>query len=203
MAPADHTYRVRPASAADLPAVLTILTENQAGPSLPVPAAGRPSDRQKAAWERVLATADLTVYLAETGAEAAGAASMLLMPRITRPGRADHPSEPLDEVTSAPSASPARLFARQCDNHDFYRVDSGLRVVFGYHGAQKSPRSPDPPGSFAAACLTVHIRTGHPGNTAWACNPIRSYSSRPLAMPGQTRSSRQPGSGRQTAFRPH
>jgi hypothetical protein len=83
MAPADHTYRVRPASAADLPAVLTILTENQAGPPLPVPSAGRPSDRQKAAWERVLATADLTVYLAETGAEAAGTASMLLMPHLT------------------------------------------------------------------------------------------------------------------------
>ena len=71
MAPADHTYRVRPASAADLPAVLTILTENQ----------GRPSDPQQAVWERVLATTDLTVYLAETGAEAVGTASMLLMPQ--------------------------------------------------------------------------------------------------------------------------
>ena len=34
-------------------------------------------------WERVLATADLTVYLAETGAEAVGTASMLLMPHLT------------------------------------------------------------------------------------------------------------------------
>jgi hypothetical protein len=117
---------------------------------------------------RVLATADLTVYLAETGAEAAGAASMLLMPRITRPGRADHPSEPLDEVTSAPSASPARLFARQCDNHDFYRVDSGLRVVFGYHGAQKSPRSPDPPGS---SPLPASPCTSAPGTPATRPGP--------------------------------
>ena len=83
MAPADHKYRVRPASAVDLPAVLTILTENQAGPPLSVPSAGRPSDRQKAAWERVPATADLTVCLAETGAEAAGTASMPLMPHLT------------------------------------------------------------------------------------------------------------------------
>ena len=49
----------------------------------PVPSACRPSDRQKAAWERILATADLTVYLAETGAEAVGTASMLLMPHLT------------------------------------------------------------------------------------------------------------------------
>jgi len=32
MAPADRAYRVRPASAADLPAVLAILAENQAEP---------------------------------------------------------------------------------------------------------------------------------------------------------------------------
>jgi GNAT superfamily N-acetyltransferase len=84
MALADHTYRVRPASAADLPSVLTILTEHQTtGPPLPVPSAGRPSDRQKAAWERVLATTDLTIYLAEAEAEAVGTASMLLMPHLT------------------------------------------------------------------------------------------------------------------------
>jgi hypothetical protein len=84
MAPADHTYRVRPASSADLPAVLAILAESRAErPGWAVPSAGGPSRRQEAAWERVLATADLTVYLAESGSEAAGTASMLLMPHLT------------------------------------------------------------------------------------------------------------------------
>jgi hypothetical protein len=53
MAPADHTYRVRPASSADLPAVLAILAESRAErPGWAVPSAGGPSRRQEAAWER-------------------------------------------------------------------------------------------------------------------------------------------------------
>ncbi len=77
MAPADHPYRVRPASADDLPAVLSILAERPDGTG---PATAEPSDREEAAWERVMATRELTVYLAEDGTEAAGTASMMLMP---------------------------------------------------------------------------------------------------------------------------
>jgi GNAT superfamily N-acetyltransferase len=44
---------------------------------------GGPAHRQEATWERILATADLTVYLAETGTEAVGTASMMLMPHVT------------------------------------------------------------------------------------------------------------------------
>ena len=84
MASADRTYRVRPASAADLPAVLEILTDNRAEhPQEAAPSTGEPSHRQKAAWARVTATTDLTVYLAEMDAEAAGTASMMLMPHVT------------------------------------------------------------------------------------------------------------------------
>ena len=83
MAPADHTYRVRPASAADLPASWRCSQKTRPGRPCLSPRRAGPSDRQKAAWERLLATADLTVYLAETGAEAAGTASMLLMPHLT------------------------------------------------------------------------------------------------------------------------
>jgi GNAT superfamily N-acetyltransferase len=85
MVSVDRSYHVRPASAADLPAVLEILAESRA--ERPREAAramgGGPSDRQEAAWERVLATTDLIVYLAETETGAAGTASMMLMPHVT------------------------------------------------------------------------------------------------------------------------
>jgi hypothetical protein len=45
------------------------------------------------------------------------------------------------------------------------------------HSAQKSPGSPDPPDF--PPCLTANIRTGHPANTARACNPARNHSSSP------------------------
>jgi GNAT superfamily N-acetyltransferase len=84
MGSVERTYHVRPASAADLPAVLTILAETQAErPGEAAPMVSQPSDRQEAAWERVMATTDLTVYLAETQSEAVGTASMMLMPHIT------------------------------------------------------------------------------------------------------------------------
>lgn len=80
MASADHAYRIRPASAADLTAVLRILAERPDGTG---PATAEPSGREKAAWERVMATRELTVYLAEDGTETAGTASMMLMPHVT------------------------------------------------------------------------------------------------------------------------
>jgi hypothetical protein len=88
MACVDRTYRVRPASAADLRAVWQILAESQAGhPGEAAPSAGGPSHRQIAAWEQVTATTDLTIYLAETETEAVGTASMMLMPHVTYDGR--------------------------------------------------------------------------------------------------------------------
>jgi GNAT superfamily N-acetyltransferase len=84
MVSVDRIYHVRPASAADLPAVLTILAETEAErPREAAPVPAEPSDRQEAAWERVMATTDLTVYLAETENEAVGTASMMLMPHVT------------------------------------------------------------------------------------------------------------------------
>jgi GNAT superfamily N-acetyltransferase len=84
MAPVDHPYRVRQASAADLPSVLEILAESRAErPEGTAPSTGEPSHRQKAAWERVMATSELTVYLAEDRTEAVGTASMMLMPHVT------------------------------------------------------------------------------------------------------------------------
>ena len=84
MAPVDQTYRVRPASAADLASVLKILAENRAErPDETAPSTGEPSHRQKAAWVRVMATSELSVYLAEDRTEAVGTASMMLMPHVT------------------------------------------------------------------------------------------------------------------------
>ncbi len=88
------TYLVRRASAADLPAVLEVLAQNQAAaPAHPPPAPGAPSERQRATWERVTGTADLTVYLAvhvvqngdreQEREQPVGTAAMLVMPHLT------------------------------------------------------------------------------------------------------------------------
>jgi hypothetical protein len=71
-----------------------------------------------------------------------------------RPGRADRPVRARwMRATSAPPASPVRLFACQYDGRGSLGVDSGLRVILGHYSAQKLPRSPNPPGSFAATCV--------------------------------------------------
>jgi GNAT superfamily N-acetyltransferase len=49
-------------------------------PDLPV---DRLSSRQRTMWDRMMATDDLTVYLAETQQQAVGTASLLVMPHIT------------------------------------------------------------------------------------------------------------------------
>lgn len=94
MTSAETTYRVRRASATDLPAVLEVLAQNQPespprAPQCAVP----PSARQHATWEHMNATADLTVYLAvhlienseggQDREQSVGTAAMLLMPHLT------------------------------------------------------------------------------------------------------------------------
>lgn len=71
MVSVDHIYHVRSPSAADLPPVLKIITETPAG-RLPeaAPAMSEPTHRREAAWEHVITTTDLTVYLVVTEAEA-------------------------------------------------------------------------------------------------------------------------------------
>jgi GNAT superfamily N-acetyltransferase len=81
-------YRVRRADMHDLVRVLGVLAENQSDrpddESLeeadPVPS---PTDRQIAMWERIQATPDVTVFLAETGDEAVGTACLSVLPNIT------------------------------------------------------------------------------------------------------------------------
>jgi GNAT superfamily N-acetyltransferase len=77
MEPVASPYAVRKASAGDLLAVVRLY---QRAPDLP---ADRLSGAQRAMWDRMLATSDLTVYVAETGQQAVGTASLLVMPHIT------------------------------------------------------------------------------------------------------------------------
>lgn len=76
-------YRVRRATTPDLGAVRAVLAENQVSrpPRAEMPAEA--SRREISMWERMAATSDLTVYLAELGGEPIGTASMMLMPNIT------------------------------------------------------------------------------------------------------------------------
>jgi GNAT superfamily N-acetyltransferase len=69
---------VRPAGAGDLAAVLGVHARRDDATGTPAP----PSARQRATWDRIVATPDLTVYLAERGSEALGTASALLMPTL-------------------------------------------------------------------------------------------------------------------------
>jgi hypothetical protein len=69
----DRIYRVRPASTADLLVVLKIIAETRAErPREAAPAMDGPSHRQEAAREPVVATNNVTVYLAATETEAVG-----------------------------------------------------------------------------------------------------------------------------------
>ncbi len=97
MTSAEGAYRVRRASAGDLPAVLEVLAQNQpvAPQQHPSRVSGAPSERQRTTSEHVTATADLTVYLAVHPIEErrhghghereqpVGTAAVLLMPHLT------------------------------------------------------------------------------------------------------------------------
>ncbi len=72
-------YAIRPATAADLLAVVRV--QAQSRPSTdPLPE--RVTDRQQATWDRMMAIADLTVYVAEVDGEPVGTACLLLMPNL-------------------------------------------------------------------------------------------------------------------------
>jgi GNAT superfamily N-acetyltransferase len=77
MEPLASSYAVRKASAGDLLAVVRLYERT---PDL---AADRLSSRQRAMWNRMMATKDLTVYLAETHQQAVGTATLLVMPHVT------------------------------------------------------------------------------------------------------------------------
>lgn len=108
MANATEAYRVRQASAEDLPAVLEVLAQNQAvAPERTSPRPHVPSGRERISWERMAATPDLTVYLAchflthEGVAEQehpVGTAAMVLMPHLTYDC---HPSAFIEAVVVA------------------------------------------------------------------------------------------------------
>lgn len=71
------SYTVRKASAGDLLAVVRLYD------GVPDLAADRLSSRQWAMWERMMATEDLTVYIAETDQQVVGTASLMVMPHVT------------------------------------------------------------------------------------------------------------------------
>jgi GNAT superfamily N-acetyltransferase len=84
MTDARGRYRVRRASAHDLPRLLAVLAENKAmAPPDRVVAVDGISERQAATWERMMNTPDLAVYLAESAGAAVGTASMVTMPNLT------------------------------------------------------------------------------------------------------------------------
>ena len=69
---------VRTACHDDLRAVLEIHAET-AGDPISIPT----SERQAETWRRMMATDDLTVYVAEVGIELVGTATALVMPNVT------------------------------------------------------------------------------------------------------------------------
>ena len=70
-------YSVRPAVHDDLRAVVGVLARR------PDPANAPVSERHAAMWARMLATPDLTVYVAETGGDIVGTTSLLVLPNLT------------------------------------------------------------------------------------------------------------------------
>lgn len=77
MDPVASSYTVWKASPGDLLAVVRLY---ERAPSL---ASDRLSSAQRAMWDRMMATDDLTVYLADSATEVVGTATLLVMPHIT------------------------------------------------------------------------------------------------------------------------
>ena len=73
------SYTVRPARSEDLLPVLRVLAHYDAGSPLPAAA----SEVEEQTWERMMATDDLTVYVAEVDGQLIGTATLLTMPNLT------------------------------------------------------------------------------------------------------------------------
>ena len=71
------TYTVRHAGADDVLQVVRLIDR------VPQLEAGGLTDLQASTWSRMMATADLTVYVAERDGEAVGTTSLLVMPHVT------------------------------------------------------------------------------------------------------------------------
>ena len=79
MEPAAETCTVRTACSDDLLAVLRVYAQRDVGGQPPDAA----SDLERNSWMRMMATRDLTVYIAEAGGEVIGTATLLTMPNLT------------------------------------------------------------------------------------------------------------------------
>jgi len=81
-------YVVRAARTGDLSVVLGVLAENR--PNRPDGWSGQavsPCDRQRDAWQRVMTSPDVTVYLAEKIGKGVGTACLSILPNVTYDGR--------------------------------------------------------------------------------------------------------------------
>jgi ribosomal protein S18 acetylase RimI-like enzyme len=76
--PANKTFVVRPARPDDLLAVLQVMAEG--GPDRTPPDAATAAET--ATWARMMATADLTVYVAEVDTTVIGTVTLLTMPNL-------------------------------------------------------------------------------------------------------------------------
>jgi GNAT superfamily N-acetyltransferase len=70
-------YSIRTAAARDLLAVARLIDQ------APDKAEDALSDLQRTTWHRMMATADLTIYVAANAGEVVGTTSLLVMPHIT------------------------------------------------------------------------------------------------------------------------
>jgi GNAT superfamily N-acetyltransferase len=73
---------VRTARADDLQGVLDIHAAHDTNRGIPISR----SERQREAWRRMMATHDLTVYVAQIGLDLVGTATALVMPNVTYDG---------------------------------------------------------------------------------------------------------------------
>jgi len=73
------SFTVRTANLADLDAVLRVLALGGSGGLTP----GPPSEMELRTWDRMMSSAEMTVYLSESDGEAIGTAAVMMMPHVT------------------------------------------------------------------------------------------------------------------------
>jgi GNAT superfamily N-acetyltransferase len=76
--PANKTFNVRPARRDDLLAVLRVMAEGDADRTMP----DAVTPTETATWDHMMATTDLTVYVAEIEGRVIGTVTLLTMPNL-------------------------------------------------------------------------------------------------------------------------
>lgn len=123
------TYTIRRAAEADLLAIVRLHNNQQ--DSADVPLASDPSPVQRRTWQQMMATSNLTVYVAERGGEIVGNTCMTIVPNLINGCRPTAFIEPMLVAATHRRRGVGRLMAQQL--LDDARAAGGYKIQLLSH----------------------------------------------------------------------